>query len=485
MCGRRSASTRACESIRRRPRQHVNAPEWPPVGPQGVLLPTLFRITSQIIEAVPIDSLKKLRQRLRQLRLPSHPLVDRGVALGTFTWRRFLADNCFESAAVLSYTSLLSMVPLMVVAVSALSAVPVFQGWNEAIQEFVFRNFVPAAGDEVQLWLNQFAANANRLTAAGGVSLLVTALILVSNIESALNKIFRVRDVRRWASRFLMYWSVLSLGPLLFGGVLAASSYLFSLRLLGQEAGVVSANSLAVLPFVFTWVGLALIYVLVPNRPVRVSGATFAALVAALLFELAKLAFAWYLRTFPAHEQVYGALATVPIFLIWLYVGWSVALLGASLASSLTSFRYRPQEARTPASHSFIALLRVLQHLWRAQRHGCGLDLDALARLEPGQADAELAAHLDALNRGAIVRRTENGEWVLVRDAADLSVLDLYRLGAYPLPSEDLGKDAADPIRKRAQDWSGALQAELSVSIKELFEAEPASAKDATPDTER
>jgi membrane protein len=362
---------------------------------------------------------------------------DRAGAFLRFLARRFLDDRCFQSAGALSYTTVFALVPLTAATLGIVSVFPVFEAWSERLTAWIFQNFVPEAASAVEEYLTQFAGSASRMTAAGVIALLVSALLMMSSVEDAFNRIWRVTTPRRTLARFVVYWTALTLGPLLVVSSLALSSYLFSLPFISetaQEYGL-ERRLLSMLPTLVVFAAFSMAYVVIPNRTVAFRHAFTGALVATLLFELAKFALAAYLGRVPSYQQIYGTLAVIPIFLIWIYISWSVVLLGASLAASLSAFRYLPRHMRLPEGLEFYGLLRVVERLQHAQQTGSGHSTEALRRLEPMLSDDQLVRILDDLSRARVVQRTEVGEWVLVRDTAELSLGELYQSGAYRLPA--------------------------------------------------
>lgn len=251
------------------------------------------------------------------------------VALG----RRFFADRCLRSASALSFATLLALVPLAMVVFSSLSMFPVFESWGERLQDFIYRNFVPTAGDVIRDHLEQFAGTTGRLTAVGLTALLLSALLLLSTIEEAFNDIWHVHRGRSLVQRVLAYWTVLTLGPLLMGASLSLTSYLLSLSPFSDQADSIF---LLVLPFVFEVLAFMLLYLVVPNCTTRLRDALIGGVVAALLFEFTKRGFALFVLSFSSYEVIYGALATIPIFLIWIYLSWIVILVGAEVTVTLS-----------------------------------------------------------------------------------------------------------------------------------------------------
>jgi membrane protein len=375
-----------------------------------------------------------------------HPRHDREriVAFLEFTWQRFVEDRCLQTAGALSFTTVFALVPLTAAVLGVLAAFPGFAGWREQLTRWVFQNFVPAAGDTVQGYLTQFADNASRATAVGVLVLLFSAVSLMMSIEDAFNRIWRVQVARRAGARFIVYWTALTLGPLLLVAALAISSYAFALPFIdaAEAQFSIKARVLSALPFLLVWSALVAAYAVIPNRGVRLRHALLGALIAAVLFELAKRGFALYATTYASYQQVYGALAMVPIFIFWIYLSWAIVLFGASLTASLTAFDYRPASQRLPRGYELVGLLRVLGHFVRAHREGRGLHSVDLCAAEPFLTDDLLQRYLADLHRVDLIRRGETGEWVVVRDLATVRLVELVEEGSYRLPLGAIGVSA-------------------------------------------
>lgn len=373
-------------------------------------------------------------------------------AFGRHLWDHFRQDRCFEAAAALTYTSLLALVPLLAVILGVLSAFPVFDYAVEQLQDFIFSNFVPAAGDVIRDYIEMFVDRSAGLTGAGTLFLVVTAIILMSTIEKALNRIWRVTRLRRPSNRLVVYWAVLTLGPLLLGGSLGLTSYLAALPLLAPEfvRGPLQSVLLVVTPFLVALAAFTLIFMVVPNRHVRFRHALAGAAFSALAFEISKRGFVFYVSNFPTYEKLYGALAAIPIFLVWIYVSWVVILLGASLAASLTTFSYRRADWHWEPRLYLLLTMRVIGHLWRAQRDGRGLSSAALLEREAAATHGELQQLLDRLDRTGWVQRDDNGDWFLAIDLEEATFGELYRSMPFVLPvgETDALPEPADDDRR-------------------------------------
>src|SRR5690348_15698946 len=399
---------------------------------------------------------------------------DRLKAFAKFLWYRFRDDKCFETAGALSYTTLFAVVPLLTAVVAILAVFPVFAGLREHVSDFIFRNFVPASGETVQGLLLQFADNASKLTAVGIVFLLASALMMMASIEDRFNRIWRVPTRRSHGSRLLLYWAALTIGPLLVVGALLLVSRFIATGGPNAQAANQGGMWLTILTFVLTWLILLAMYMLIPNRTVAFRHAGIGAAVAAILFEIARALFTLYVTHVPSYQQIYGALAAAPLFLIWVYFSWVIVLLGASLAAAMAAFDYRPLHERLPPGCEFIGLLRVLQHFAVAQREGMGLHSDELCRRERFLQDELLQRYLGDLHAAGLLTRAEAGEWVLSRDLATVDLADLYRAGHYRLPLNETAMQRAlsgltEAARAAIVDASDALRRDLDVPLSKLF----------------
>jgi len=253
--------------------------------------------------------------------------------------KRFQEDRILLYAGYLAYVTLLSLVPLVTVIFSAFSLFPVFQDWRGEVETFVFQNFVPSLGEAIQEHLIRFVENASRMTPVGLVVLIVVALMLIASIDHTLNHIWRVPKNRRIVVSFSIYWVVLTLGPVLLGTSLVTTSYLLSLTGFEENTLMAVRNGfLEVLPYLGSLLTFLLLYIVVPNTRVHFWSAVSGAVIAALLFEFSKSVFVLYLTHFPVYQAIYGALATIPLLFVWVFVSWVVILVGAQVAASLDGF---------------------------------------------------------------------------------------------------------------------------------------------------
>jgi len=246
--------------------------------------------------------------------------------------KRFQSDRLPRHASALAFSSLLALAPMMAIALSMLSLFSSFEDMGASVENFVYQFLVPAAGDDVRVYLDQFASRAGKLTAVGAGAFLLTALLLLSNIESSFNDIWRIKEGRTLGQKLTVYWAMVTLGPLLMGASLTMSTYFLSLSVFTGQAGTIGTF---LIPVLLESMAFLLLYLVMPNVRVSLMHGIVGALVASFLFELTKRAFATYVGNFANYEVVYGALAALPIFLIWVYLSWVVTLIGAEVVAVL------------------------------------------------------------------------------------------------------------------------------------------------------
>ncbi len=386
-------------------------------------------------------------------------------------WRRFKEDRCVQFAASLTYTTLLALVPIVTIALTVLSAFPVFADLMTQLKVFILGNFVPtSAGKIISVYMQQFSQKAAHLTALGIGLLAVTAFMLMLTIDHAFDVIWRVRRKRPLLRRFLIYWAALTLGPLLIGVSLSLTSYLVSLPLgLAKDVPVVGMVTLKMVSVALTIFAFALLYRIVPSRPVLPLHALVGGVVAGLAFELMKQGFALYVTRFPTYTLVYGAFASVPLFLIWIYLSWLVVLSGAVIAATRPFWNTPMRLGGEAAGGDFFAALAVLKAICQAHQAGETLSLMRLQQ-ESGLGLEEIEDILDRLSEVNWVGGVEGGGWTLTRSAEAIRLADVYRIFVFD-PGQ--GCSTQGFAGKRAEvlltGLTARLDEALSLSLKDLF----------------
>ncbi len=373
-----------------------------------------------------------------------------------YVFQQFFAGRTMQSASSLAYTTLLSLVPLIAVMFSFFSNLPVFKDISEIIQEFVFNNFVPSFGQTIQDYLINFSIKASQLTTTGIILLVIIALMLMHTINSALDNIWHINRQRRLIARFLVYWAILTLGPVLIGVGLYSTSYLLALPVIENVDSAINIKSrlLALMPFFTTSIAFTLLYVLVPNTHVNRRHAITGGVTAAVLFELAKYTFGLYVKAVPTYTMIYGAIAVIPMFLIWIYVSWLIVLLGAQISYSLSVFRMEDVgKHHSEIRWGFLDAYQIIGELWLAQKEGTGRSVMQLKKSGVRISHASMNTIFDILVKANWVKRDSLGQWCLIRDLGELTLMDLYKILPCKLPNN---------MNSPANRWQKSLQGVLA-----------------------
>ncbi len=368
-----------------------------------------------------------------------------------YALHRFNRDGCFAASGALSYTTLVSLVPLGVIGFGILSAFPDFKATRQELLALVFKNFVPAVSEQAAWWFQYFAASAAQATAIGIVGSAATGILLLVTVEDQLNALWRVTRRRPWSQRVLAYWTLMTLGPLLIGMSLTLSAYLDTVARhagLNPEAIAQFASGwphvlARLVPFALELVACTLLYCIIPNCLVRWRDAVAGAAVAAVAIELLKIGFAVYISAMSSYQTIYGALATIPIFLLWMYVTWNAVLLGAVVAANLPTWRIDERLAHLSGGGMRLGFsLALLATLARAQRRGATRRTAALAA-ELGIATSVVDEHLQTLARAGFVAPTQDGGWILAWNPESATLHDLYLALGLPLAGSWMARPLA------------------------------------------
>lgn len=390
-----------------------------------------------------------------------------------FIVARFNQDRCAQIAGSLTFTTLLSLVPLFTIALTLFSAFPVFEDYSSQIKRFLVGNLMPDMATKVIThYMAQFTESAMRLTALGIGLLAVAAMFLLLTIEHAFNTIWRVTQSRSLIKRLIIHWAALTLAPLLVGASLALTSWLVGLSMgYVRHVPVFGVGVLKMLPLMLTWLAFAILFYFVPNRHVPRSHATIGALVAAIAFEAMNHAFGYYISHFPTYKLVYGAFASVPIFLMWIYLSWLSILIGAVIAASLSYWR-TPMTTNDSSAAQLLNALRVLQVMTDGLREGRVSCLPDLSRSLSLSYDA-LEKVLDKLEQADMIRKVKGDGWLMMRDAAHIRTAELLRL--FVLDPDALGSERdGDALRQWLVDCTVLLEQGAELSLQELFSRSPA-----------
>ncbi|HFB8087814.1 TPA: YihY family inner membrane protein [Neisseria gonorrhoeae] len=394
-------------------------------------------------------------------------LADNKIcAFAWFVIRRFSEERVPQAAASMTFTTLLALVPVLTVMVAVASIFPVFDRWSDSFVSFVNQTIVPQGADMVFDYIDAFRDQANRLTAIGSVMLVVTSLMLIRTIDNAFNRIWRVNTQRPWMMQFLVYWTLLTFGPLSLGVGISfmVGSVQDSVLSSGAQQWADALKTAARLAFmtVLLW-GL---YRFVPNRFVPARQAFVGALITAFCLETARFLFTWYMGNFDGYRSIYGAFAAVPFFLLWLNLLWTLVLGGAVLTSSLSYWQGEAFRRGFDSRGRFDDVLKILLLLDAAQKEGRTLSVQEFRR-HINMGYDELGELLEKLARYGYIYSGRQG-WVLKTGADSIELSELFKLFVYrPLPVErDHVNQAVDTVMTPCLQTLNMTLAEFDAQAK-------------------
>lgn len=392
-----------------------------------------------------------------------------------FVIKRFEQDQCRDKAAALTYTTMLSIVPLLTVFLVIISSVPALEPARAQLQELVYSNLLPTSGNQVAGYLQEFAEKSTNLTAIGVIFLFVTSVMLLLTIEQTFNHVWRVDNHRKNIAGVMRYWTMLSLGPILFGTAFAMSSAISSINFLNQNVagyGVDWSIWLKIISILITFAAFIFLYWFIPNCKVGFKNAAIAGVSIGILFEVIKSGFGYAIGNFTSYDQIYGAFAVLPVFLLWIYLSWNLILLGVEISYASAAFSTTDHHSR----HPVLALLSILSLLYERQKIGREvLDAEVMQLIGRDQSN-QWAEFTDLLHANDLIIRTENDGLVLSRNLDQIDFWTFYKSLPYPLPCrEDMGKVDADdrwiqvigPALVQSDDY---LMAKLSMPLSKVLD---------------
>ncbi len=393
-------------------------------------------------------------------------------------------EHLFEVAGSLTYTTVLALVPVLTIAFAIFTTFPLFTTFRDSLEAYFIESVMPKGiANTILDYLAQFSAKASRLSAVGAVFLMVTAILMFSMVDRTLNRIWRVRESRPLLQSLVVYWAVITIGPLLLGASLTAASEF--LPLLGgttRQPSLLYSSTALVLSLLLSTLAFALLYLTVPNRFVDWREALVGGLVAAIAFEITRRFFSFSISMGGGYRAIYGALAAIPIFLIWIYLFWLITLLGAVVAAALPTIRYERWWHRPAPGDAFVDAVALLKVLLDARSDHAAVDVWIIR--ERTQLGFEETEHLlqRMLEVGWVGRmrpqrsvaislrrrvQAKHDRWVLLANPDKLTLAEVFKLFAFsPAPDSSLSQQVA-----------ALLNRDLSVPLADHFKALSENAK--------
>jgi len=402
-----------------------------------------------------------------------------------FARRRLREEKLQQVAGSLTFTTTLALVPLLTIILALFTTFPIFTNFRASMDAYFVQTMMPKGiSNTVVSNLTQFASKAKSLSAVGAVALMFTSATMMGMIERAFNQIWRVKRVRPLGQRIVIYWALVTLGPLLFGLSISASSQLFvATSSLAKAAPLASGIFNTIISLALTTGAYTLLYMAVPNRHVDWRDAVWGGVVAALAFEIAKRLFAMFIRQFPTYAVIYGALAALPLFLLWIYLSWMITLIGALLTAALPVVKYERWWYRPVPGGAFVDAMAILKVL-----HGSGQSSDtalvssASIRAHTRFGYDEMTTLLEKMLRVGWVGRVQEDvttrsrwgkraregadNWVLLANVNKVRLADVYRLFVFSGSAVDAAKALdLDPESPMTLD-TGALARQVELAVE-------------------
>lgn len=403
-----------------------------------------------------------------------------------FARGRLQEEKLPQVAGSLTFTTTLALVPLLTIILAIFTTFPVFSNFRSALEAYFVQTMMPRGiSDTVIANLTIFASKAKGLSAIGAVALLITSAAMMGMIERVFNQIWKVRRKRPLGQRITIYWALMTLGPLLFGLSISATSQLF----LATSGLAVAAPFFS--SFFYTFVSVALtagaytlFYMLVPNKHVDWRDAMWGGVMAAVAFEVAKRVFALFISQFPTYAVIYGALAALPLFLMWVYVSWMITLIGALLTAALPVVKYERWWYQPVPGGAFVDAMAILKVLHgSAQVADSALVSSASIRAHTRFGYDEMTMLLERMQAEGWVGRVQSDvttrskwgkrareshdNWVLLANVNKLRLADVYRLFAFGGTAVDAAKaldlDAESPMTLN----TSALARQVEMAVEE------------------
>jgi membrane protein len=416
-------------------------------------------------------------QETQAISTPKAPqALHGGWSVVKFMMAGMRSANITRVAASLSFTSALAVVPALAVVLAILTAFPAFEAMRNAAQDFILGNVVPDTGMKMREQIESFVKAAGRLTAIGAVGLAATSILMLLTIESSFNEIFHVTRQRPLLTRLLVLWAVITVGPFLLGLSFTMFGYFAAAKMLVENdvTKTLNVGLGEIAPTILAWLGISFLYLVVPNRRVLLKDAMIGAGAAAILFGFLRYSFAAYVSSMTSYQAVYGAVAAVPVFLVWVYLNWIVVMAGAVIAAQLPDWRYAKAGRKDQPLDRLTLAMDVIAQLATAQNAGGALRARKLAKIL-AVPDVALSRVLDILRAGRFVAVTDEGGWILSRDLDRIALADVvhqFNLGldfaGIVRGSSDHLAEAAKRLHhhlKRAADSERAL---LSVTMAKI-----------------
>ncbi len=405
-----------------------------------------------------------------------------------FLVRHFMDDECQQKSASLTYTTLLSLIPIITVMIVVFSVIPALADAREQLQSVIYDTLIPTSKATISGYIDSFAEKSKNLGIIGIVGLFVTTIMTLLTIEEAFNKIWRVHERTSFMASVVRYWLMITLAPVVLGVAFGASGAVQGMDFLNQQVGgygIDWAVTAQVVSFVVMTMGFIGMYWFIPKAQVPIKHAIIAGVVVAILFETLKHTFGLIMTNFTSYEAIYGAFAALPIFLLWIYLSWNVILLGVEISYTLTIF----DPKSTQPSQPVLSLLSLLDLTYQHHKAGKTISEHELRSLLKGQELASWYEYINHLVDHKLITHAKDDSYILRTDLNSVNLWHFYKTLPYPLPTQDEllhhAKNHPSPwvitLAHHLKQVEALAQNEMNVTLSALFDGKTAVSAIALP----
>lgn len=401
--------------------------------------------------------------------------------------RQFIKDDCPQKAASLTYTTLLSIVPILTVMLAVFSSVPALSEMREQLQTMIYNNLLPSSGAQISHYFDSFAEKSKNLGIIGVIGLFVTTIMTLITIETTFNRIWRTKERSVGATNIIRYWTLITLGPVVLGVAFGASSAISSADFLNRQIagyGIDWSIWAYIASILFTVTGFVGMYWFIPQVKVPFKNAAIAGVVSAVLFEILRTIFGTVMSNFTSYEAIYGAFAALPIFLLWIYLSWNIILLGVEISHTLTLFDAKT----TPTRHPLISLLAMLNLMHTHHQQGKTVSEQSLRAVLSRKEMLNWSMYIEQLANANLIAHTKDNDYILKTNLNSVSLWQLYQALPYPLPIKG---EPHEPTQHADNSWLPTINKQLNhiehtakhhlnISLADLFNGAPAHQADTT-----
>ncbi len=379
-----------------------------------------------------------------------------------WVYKEYLKKECPTAAASITLTSLFAIVPVFLIIINVLNSFDVFNPLSVKIQSFIFDNMLPSTAATVQQYILSLSRSMSSLPIASIFFLLAIIFFTIKNLEGILNKIFSVNKPRPIIQSLLVYWALMTVGPIFFGFVFVSSSYIISTHWISTDLGI-EKMLINVVSFLFLVIAFFIIYRILPNTKINSRSALTASLFVAIIFSIAKKVFSLYIMYVPTYSLLYGSLSLIPIFILWMYICWQIVLIGAVMMKGLQLVKINLEFSKSNRRDDLTIAVSILKQLYESQKNlDNAVSIDELYKAVGAHAFDKFKNIVHSLEKSKMIRISFDNLCYSTCDVTTLKVACLYDALE---PTINFRVTSSAEINK----IKTSLEKSLQITIKDCF----------------